>query len=197
MNLISVIRSVIKEQVVTPPDIPDSQTFWHGGNIDNVYDDINYAKGRYEYGPGLYLTTSYELAKDYAKGTRKLYMVTVQNGNDLADSSISKQSAYEFMSAYVIGSKKKYVKEQFDKWTRSDGTISANIFLNILLNESAVKPSNAHQIRKFLVKSGIDYHITGNIRFNGKMMILFNMKKILHIQRIMPKDTIEKFDLHT
>lgn len=192
----SIIRQVIREAILSPPDIPDSRTFWHGGNLDNVQDNINHAKSRYEYGPGLYLTTSYDLAKDYAKGTRKLYMVTVQNGNDISDCSISRRSIDEFASAYVIRSERKHVKEWFDKWTRSDGTMSADIFLNILLNESAVKPSNAHQIRRFLVDSGVDYHITGNIRFNGDMMVLFNMKKILKIQRVMPNDKIEKFDLH-
>ena len=190
------IRKAIREAIIAPPDVPDSRTFWHGGILDNAQDSINHAKSRYEYGPGLYLTTSYELAKDYAKGSRKLYMVTVQNGNDISDSSIDKKHVHEFISAYVIKSKRNEVIDQIRKWTREDGTMSADIFLNILLNESAVKPSNAHHIRQFLIDSGIDYHITGNIRFNGEMMVLFNMKKILQIQRIMPNDRIEKFDLH-
>lgn len=195
MNIRSLIRTVIKEQVISPPDIPNSRTFWHGGNLDNMKDDINHAKSRYEYGPGLYLTTSFELAKDYAKGSRKLYMVTVKNGKDISDSTIHRQLIDEFVYMNVIRSKRKLVKQHLDNWTRSDGSVSADIFLNIMLNESAVKPSNAGKIRTFLVESGVDYHITGNIRYNGEMMILFNMKKILKVQRVLPNDQIAVFDL--
>lgn len=195
MNIRSLIRTVIKEQVISPPDIPNSRTFWHGGNLDNMKDDINHAKSRYEYGPGLYLTTSFELAKDYAKGSRKLYMVTVENGKDISDSTIHRQLIDEFVYMNVIRSKRKLVKQHLDNWTRSDGSVNADIFLNIMLNESAVKPSNAGKIRTFLVESGVDYHITGNIRYNGEMMILFNMKKILKVQRVLPNDQIAVFDL--
>lgn len=158
-------------------------------------DDINHAKSRYEYGPGLYLTTSYELAKDYAKGSRKLYMVTVDNGNDISDCSIKRDAIDEFVYMNVISSKKKLVKEALDRWTRNDGMVSADIFLNIMLNESAVKPTNAGKIRTFLVESGVDYHVTGNIRYNGEMMVLFNMKKIVKVQRVLPTDDIAVFDL--
>lgn len=195
VNIRGLIRSVLREGVIVPPDIPNSRTFWHGGNLDNMKDDINHAKSRYEYGPGLYLTTSYELAKDYAKGSRKLYMVTVENGNDISDCSIKRDAIDEFVYMNVISSKKKLVKEALDRWTRNDGMVSADIFLNIMLNESAVKPTNAGKIRTFLVESGVDYHVTGNIRYNGEMMVLFNMKKIVKVQRVLPTDDIAVFDL--
>jgi len=195
VNIRGLIRSVLREGVIVPPDIPNSRTFWHGRNLDNMKDDINHAKSRYEYGPGLYLTTSYELAKDYAKGSRKLYMVTVDNGNDISDCSIKRDAIDEFVYMNVISSKKKLVKEALDRWTRNDGMVSADIFLNIMLNESAVKPTNAGKIRTFLVESGVDYHVTGNIRYNGEMMVLFNMKKIVKVQRVLPTDDIAVFDL--
>lgn len=59
--------------------------FWHGGNLENKGDVINHKSGRYEYGPGLYLITHYETALKYSKGSRKLYLISVEVGTDIND----------------------------------------------------------------------------------------------------------------
>ena len=39
---------------------------WHGGKLEDSYQDsISHKKGRWEHGPGLYLTTHYDTAKKY------------------------------------------------------------------------------------------------------------------------------------
>ena len=63
----------------------NTMTFWHGGNLDDYNQGaINQKAGRYEYGPGLYLITKYSEAIKYAKGSRKLYKVTVEKGNNIS-----------------------------------------------------------------------------------------------------------------
>lgn len=184
------------EAIIRSSDAPDTLTFWHGGDLDARESHVTHRSGRSEYGPGLYLTTSYGTAKSYAKGTRKLYLVVVQKGNDMADANLPEQMVHEFIMQNVVTSKRKVVMEQLKKWGR-DGAISADIFNNIMVNENAVRTSNMHTLRQFYIDQGIDYAITSNIGGDGgKMMVLFNMKKIIDVTRVMPGDTIGTFDLH-
>jgi hypothetical protein len=71
------IRQVLKEEIEIKndmsevrekaifkiPEIPDTMNFWHGGSLDNKYENNMAQKnGQYEYGLGLYLTTKFEVA---------------------------------------------------------------------------------------------------------------------------------------
>jgi hypothetical protein len=96
----------------------------------------------------------------------------------------------------VVASRRKDIFQKVMKWSRGEEGISAEVFMNIMLNESALKASSVHLLREFLVNSEVDYHITRNIRHNGNMMVLFNMKKIVNVTRVMPGDDIEVFDLN-
>ena len=59
-------------------------TLWHGGRaLEHDYKKSLPAKGLWEHGPGLYLTTSYLRAKQYAKGGGTTYSVTVEEGKDI------------------------------------------------------------------------------------------------------------------
>lgn len=94
-------------------------SFWHGGNLHDNYEAISQKRGRYEYGPGLYLITKYDEAIKYTKGQRKFY-----------------------------------------------------------------------------IDNNIDYNIVYNpFGWGEKMMVLFNMRKIVNIKRIFPKDKISQYDL--
>jgi len=185
----------VTEATVTKPDIPNTQSFWHGGNLDDYDDVIAQKNGKYEYGPGLYIINHYGTAQKYAKGSRKMYMVTVENGNDINDAKISLDALNEFVDEYVIGSKRKAVKAGLEKYAK-DGQVKAYMFNNMMVNEKAVKPSNTGAWREFLVSQGIDYEIVSNpFGWGEKMMVLYNMKKIKKIQQISPKDKIEDYDM--
>jgi hypothetical protein len=69
--------------IIIPPNIPNTLNFWHGGNLDEFDDIISQKNGRYEYGAGFYITTHYGTAEKYAKGKRKLYLITVEEGLDI------------------------------------------------------------------------------------------------------------------
>lgn len=194
MNLKNIINEEISnlfENDIYPPDIPNTLNFWHGGNLDSYDEFINHKKGRYEYGPGLYLTTNYSTAARYAKGSRKLYLITVELGNDINYSFIDINEAFKFIDYYVLNRKKKEITQYMNEYVK-DGKIKAYLFNNLLLNHEALKPTNLKELRKFYVSKGIDYDI-----HNGSetMMVLYNMKKIKNLIRIQPKDNIKVFDL--
>lgn len=200
--MLNALRKIIRESIseiheglISPSKDPNIMSFWHGGDLDVISDTMRFSKSRYEYGPGLYLTTNYNVVLDYSKGRRKLYMVNVAKGNEISDVKLDVSIVQEFVNTNSSRSKSKEAIPAILNWT-SDGKISANIFLNIMLNESVMKPTTIHLLKDFLVQNGVDYLITGNIKgWSGDMMVLFNLSKIKSVQRVMPNDTIETYEL--
>ena len=178
-------------------DSSPTMTLWHGGNLTDDLSLISQKKGRFEYGSGLYTTTHYGTARKYAKGSRKLYKIVLSKGNDANSTTIDYDAAINFVDSYVTRSKRNEVKSRMEKF-KKDSVILAEIFNNIILNSEAITASNTRQLSQFLVDQGIDYLKVSNAFGWGEMMIvIFNLKKIVKIQRVMPTDKIEVFDLPT
>jgi hypothetical protein len=121
------LNKIINEKIITPPNIPNTLNFWHGGNLNEYNETIAQKNGRYEYGAGLYLTSYYDIAKKYAKGSRKLYLITVEIGNDINDSLLPINDLIEFINQYVITNKRKEIIEILQKYNKN-GFIKGNIF---------------------------------------------------------------------
>lgn len=190
-------KEYILEKLIEPSNEKNTMTFWHGGNLDVINDDMVFKSGRYEFGTGLYLTTHYNTAKKYAKGSRKFYQVVVEKGNDANDIKLSLDIVYEFLAKYAIKSKISELKSAMNKWELK-GDIPAFIFINLMLNYDAVRSSNRDEIRKFLVANNVDYLLVSNAFGYGEtMMVLFNNKKIISKTQVKPKDEIKEFDLPT
>ena len=190
------IREVIvSENIVTPPDIPGTMNFWHGGNLD-VYDDLIAQKnGRYEYGPGLYLITHYDTAKKYAKGSRKLYLISVATGTDINDAMIPVENVKEFIQSYVKTNMRKEAWERVQRFIQ-DNQVKAYGLNNIMINMKAIKPAHTPALRQFYIDNGIDYEIIDRaFGWNAKMMVLYNMQKIVNTIRIMPGDKLSTYEL--
>lgn len=181
----------------------ETLTLWHGGNLDSHTDYVAHKGGRWEHGPGLYLTTHYETAKKYAKGNRKLYKVVVQKGTDLYEAKIPFDRVKEFINTYVLKALRKDILERLEK--RADGSsVPAYIFLNLMVNGKpgggayAIRNTDTDKLRQFLVAQGIDYALVDNaFGWHEKMVVLFNMKKIVSKTVVKPSDKIEIFDLPT
>ena len=185
----------IKESIVIPPNIENTMNFWHGGNLDNYNDVISHKSGRHEYGAGLYLVDKYQVVSKYIKGGRKLYMVTVEKGNDISKSRIDEIAVKEFIKNNVIKTKQKEVLNILEKYTK-DGKVMADVFNNCMLNNKAIPSTKTNLLRSFLIENNIDYEIVHSpFGWGEKMMVLYNMKKIVNITRIKSTDKIEKYDL--
>lgn len=181
--------------IITPPNIPNTLNFWHGGNLDEFDDIISQKNGRYEYGAGFYITTHYGTAEKYAKGKRKLYLITVEEGVDIKDTFLNIDKIYEFIKRYIISAKRKEIINRLEKYI-IDGKVKAYIFNNIVLNEKAIKSTNTRYLREFFVENGIDYEIVDNpFGWGEEMMVLYNMKKIVNVIHIKPTDKITEYDL--
>lgn len=188
-------------KTVSPSKTPGTMSFWHGGNMDIVSDAVHQKRGNWEYGPGLYLTTNYDIALRYARGNRKLYMVTVKKGVDAKDSYLDWNTVQDFIKRHGVQKNLRHTLDRMQKYVRNE-KILATIFLNVLsdTHETIRKPiqNKPREILEFLIQNGIDY-LTVSSPFGAleTMMVLFNTKKIENIERVLPKDTVEVYDLPT
>ena len=164
----------LNESEITPPNIPNTMNFWHGGNLDYYDDIISQKNGRYEYGPGLYIATDYGTAKKYAKGSRKLYLLTVENGVDINYAFFDVDKVKEFIDFYVIVSLKKIILNRIEKYIKND-KVPGYIFNNIILNEKA-----------------ISYNVYINIDSDNEKTIDKYEEMIANIKHLITYNTTEK-----
>jgi len=169
---------------------------WHGGDLERPYaDNMSQRKGRWEFAPGLYLTTNWETARKYAKGGRKLYRITIRSGNDARTTTLPYEAVLAFVNQYVVKSKLRDVIASIDKYKDN---LKADTFINILINRDALKSSYTGLLRKLLVDNGVDYEVVDNaFGWGERMVVLFNMGLIVKKEVIGPKTKIEEFDLPT
>lgn len=162
--------------------------FYHGGNLDFKSDYIINKKGRYEYGVGLYLTTSLEVAEKYAKGSRKLYEVIVSDGTQIKDVEIPLEQVTDFIKQNVLTKKRNEILNVISKYI-SNGKINASRLNTIILNYQAVPTSKINSLKELLLNNGVDYLIDHNTFGWGETtLVLFNMKKIISYKQISLKD---------
>lgn len=191
MNFQNIIYSLLTETLFIP-EIPNTINFWHGGNLDTINDNFKFKKDRRMYGIGLYLTNNYLTAKKYNKGGRKLYLVTVQIGNDISNSLFNTVDCIEFVKKYCVGSKKKEIIHYVEFYSK-ENKINSSIFNNIILNHDGIRPINTQNLLNFYINNNVDYELNDTV--NGKIMVLYNTKKIVKITQVKPTDKIEKYDL--
>jgi hypothetical protein len=185
------------KKIISPSTTQNTMSLWHGGNLDDAYDETKIQKkGRFEYGPGLYLITHYQTAQKYSKGSRKLYMVTIKKGMDANDASIPLADILEFVDDYIIKNKRKEILQALSRY-KDKGEVPASNFINMMVNYEAIKSSQTNAFRNFLVLKGIDY-LSVDHPFGWSdtvMIVLFNMRMIIDKQVVAPNDKIEVFDL--
>lgn len=174
---------------------------WHGGrNLEDNYRKDIAPKGRWDHGPGLYLSTSYLRAVQYAKGGGRTYKVTIEEGNFINDVNIPIENVLDFVSKKVTANKRKvvlgYIHDNMKRLNKTDN-FSADTFLNIILNEEAIPKSKAPALSEFLVENGVDFSRSNNYGgANEDIVVVFNKSKIKQVKWIPAKDvSLDDFDL--
>lgn len=171
---------------------------WHGGrDLEFNYKEFgNTRKNRWEHGPGLYLTTHYDRARNYAKGGGKTYLVTVEEGNNIDNVLIDISLVNEFVANNIIKSKQKSILDDlYENMNRTNTTpsIHANVLVNLIINLEAISNTKTKKLNQFLVENNVDYGIVN--RYSGReenVMVIFNNKKIKSVKSISAKDVLSE-----
>ena len=174
-------------------DNDGTMSLWHGGRgLEFTYDTmLPHKKGRWEHGPGLYLTTHFDTASKYAKGGGKVYLVTIAKGTNIKDVFVSVSDAIDFTKRYVIAKHKQNIIDDLENIAkrRSDNMVPLVSLSNLCLNYEALSSNNTIALRNFLVENGADYEIS--TRFGGRdetVIIVFNPKIIKSVKPIKTSD---------
>ena len=179
---------------------PRRIVLWHGGrDLESGYPEVrSHGKGRWEHGPGLYLTTHYDTAAKYAKGGGKLYKVTVEEGTDIDDVTCPLEDAVQFVNRYVIGRKRKDMIDDLQrimKRTNAD-QIRIEVLVNLCLNNEALPNSKTNVLRQFLIDHGVDYawvkHYGGR---DETVLVVINPRKIKKVEAIPASAVKDGFQL--
>jgi hypothetical protein len=72
-----------------------------------------------EFGPGLYLTTAYETASKYAKGSRKLYRVFVNRGTDIRNVNLKVDVLKSFIQTILSNPKQKELMKNLERYVKN------------------------------------------------------------------------------
>lgn len=185
------------QEVVQNPS--QTMTLWHGGrNLQFNHMTMIPAKaGRWEYGPGLYLTTHYETARKYAKGGGITYKVTVEKGTDISNVAIDMQDAINFVKRYVIVKYRANVIDDLKNNLNKLGVLKLGVLVNLCVNYQCLSPKNTIELRKFLVDHGADYEIVKGYGGRGdeSLAIIYNPSKIKKIEPVKASEvTVDQYD---
>lgn len=173
----------------------ETMELWHGGKLPGIISRIEQPKpGRWEMGPGLYLTTHYSTAQRYAKGGRKVYRVSLVSGKNLGAAAVSQDVLFHFINKTYSKVNAKVLKDYYNdpmNKPRSSvaGMLKLENLLNLTINDELLRPSKAVRLAEFFVECGVDYSV--NRHFGGRnetVLVVFNPKIIKKVVPVSAKD---------
>ena len=156
---------------------------WHGGTLEGDLEVRSPSKGRYEAGPGIYLTSSYERARKYSKGGKSTFLVTLKSNINYAHNvNIELNSMTTFLGN---GKKSNLIKQDLINYSTRTGKsqIPAEVLINLFVNHEAGSGQNGLKLINFLVENGVDanfHRSTGD----EVWIVVMNPKIIVNIQKI-------------
>lgn len=164
-------------------------TLWHGGrDLEFNHREFKSSKkGKWEHGPGLYLTTHYDRAYKYSKGGGKTYLIEFNEGNEIRDIELSLTDVYEFINDNLIKRKSLEITDCI-KENSNKQSISAAYFLNIIISFDALTLPKTNILNEFLVSNKVDYAVIKNYGGHAETVyVIFNNKVIEKVKHIKAK----------
>jgi len=152
--------------------------FYHGGSsLFNTEPKImDTKKGRYEYGPGIYLTTSYDTARKYAKGNKVVHLVEIKANKIVLpiDIKIELTDTIELISKKISMSSKNREKMISDlkRSFEQRQYLTANTVISLLVNNEVLKGSAGPKVSEWLSHMGVTADF--NQMSNEEWLIVFN-----------------------
>ena len=179
--------------------------FWHGSQSSSwsPREDIRPAKkGRTEAGPGIYLTTSYERARSYAKGGGTVFLVEVDPRIRWIDSvrlDLSEASRLVESLKITKAEKSRVIArlEALSERMKTPNEVPASSLVNLLVNGDSLVGANGPTVARFLSSHGVDASAdTSPSRSDEHWIVIHNPKMILSATPTKSKDvSLDRYDL--
>ena len=149
---------------------------------------IGSAQGRYEGGPGIYFTNSYETARQYAKGSRVVHLIDIdRNFKDISDISVPLGSAIEFVTNCREMSRKNIILDalKINAARMSRNVIGLDVLNNLVVNYESGAGKVGIRVANYFVENGGDASVY-NKSGDEFWLIVFNPSIIKKISVVNP-----------
>ena len=181
-RLISLIEAAVPQG--------DGFLMWHGSKRWDGAPEVRPPRaGRYEAGPGIYLTTNYMTAAKYAKGGGSTFLVEVDRGLRLAgDVLIPLTDAVSFVKTAPRMRRKAEIIADLQRNTarRNADSVQATILINLVVNHEAGAGITGIAVAKFLREHGVDASLEP--QSGEDWLVVINPKIIRSMRRMPAKD---------
>jgi len=160
---------------------------WHGGRLPENLTEIEIRpsrSGRAEHGPGLYLTTSIDIASRYAKGGNSLYRVSVNPDLNLVEDIRLPVEDIVKMAEGIRGLKDKasiveYIRKSSE---RNNGKPSLSMLIILCVNHDSITPNVGRDLAEILADAGADASLSTSA--SKDHLIVFNPKIITEVEKL-------------
>jgi len=171
---------------------------WHGSRRWDGSPEVRPPKaGRYEAGPGIYLTTNYMTASKYAKGGGSTFLVDVDRGVRLADQvQIPLTDALAFVKSAPRMKQKAAIAADLQRNTarRNADSVMATVLINLTVNYEAGAGMTGIALAQFLRQHGVDASLEP--QSNEDWLVVINPKVIRSMKRMPARDvSVEMYHL--
>ena len=166
--------------------------FYHGGSKWLEKPSIMPTKNnRYEYGPGIYLTTSYNRAKSYAKGSNIVQIISVDFPKIVLPKSVKLDisEVLKLLSSIRVKNRKRLTDDLKMSFDRGDTT--ADILINLLVNNEALGGDSGPIVAAWLADHGVTADI--NRMHSEEWLVVFDPSIILKATKVDPKKVTSDF----
>lgn len=179
---------------------------WHGGNRWEGGPEIRAAKrGRAEWGPGIYGTTNYFRASQYAKGGKVVQLVEFKPRLYLDETAIGLNTLTEFVKAKAPKSKHADIIGTLERAAgrnKTDGLaligdgdmVRSGVIVNMWVNTDLSHGQRGPALSSFLTDLGIDGHAELSSGLDGNpehWVVIFNPKAITRHEVMLAKEVDE------
>ena len=189
LNQIKKMNLKVTENVENPTGVV---RMWHGSKRWDGLPEIRAPKkGRYEAGVGIYLTSSYERARSYAKGGGSTMLITLKPNIRYAYNVFIKvDTIVQFLNRLSKTDKKlQLIRNDIvanAERMKSD-SVRAQILINLFVNYEAGLGKNGLELADFLQKNGVDANLE-NQSGGEKWIVVINPDIIAKIGKVSAKD---------
>lgn len=170
-----------------------SQTFqvYHGGSkwFTTPTHLIPSKKNRKYYGTGIYTTNFLNTARSYAKGSRVVHLLNIDNNyKDIRKVFINVKEAIDFVKNLNGLRKKEQLVNQLENYSQRVGKqeINLSILNNLIVNNDAAPGILGKKVSEFLVSKGADAELISQSG-NEFWLLIFNPKIIKGFSIVDPK----------
>lgn len=155
-NLIEIVRYTL-EYIRLNEASPIIVKFYHGGAAWGYGKPMVMPakKGRYEGGPGIYMTTSYNRAKSYAGGSKIVQLIEVDANKIVLPNKVQVElsDVMELLSSIRIKNRKQLIQDLENSFKKGHNT--ADIVINLLVNNESLSGDAGPIVAKWLSNHGV------------------------------------------